>query len=354
MQAPDAHRRIVENLNTAVLVFDRELRLLSINPAGETLFEISAKQVVGQPLLAFLPNSRGLVKTLRQTFASGYPFIERGLHLSLPGARAITVDCTSTVMTDAEGGKSLLIELTQVDRLMRLTRDENLIDRQAANRAVIRGLAHEIKNPLGGLRGAAQLLERELTDKGLKDYTRIIIHEADRLRNLVDRLIGPNRPLNRAPTNIHQVFERVRSLLLAEIPQGIRIDRDYDPSLPEFSGDSEQLIQAVLNIARNAAQALQYSGTIKLRSRIERQLTLGPTRHRLVLRAEVEDNGPGIPADLMEHIFYPMVTGRADGTGLGLSIAQSIVSQHGGLIECSSSPGKTVFTIYIPLEQGHG
>ncbi len=344
----ESHTRVWENLNTAVLLFDEELRLVAINPAGETLFEISAKQIVGQPLLRFLPHGRPLVKSLRKTLASGHPFTERALPLHL-GLRDMSVDCTATVITTS-GRRELLIELNQVDRLMRLAREDNVLDRYAANRAVIRGLAHEIKNPLGGLRGAAQLLERELSDKGLKDYTRVIIHEADRLRNLVDRLIGPNRPLSTAPTNIHQVFERVRSLILAEIPAGIRIERDYDPSLPEFIGDSEQLIQAVLNIVRNAAQAMNQSGTLILRSRIERQFTIGPRRYRLVMRAEVEDNGPGIPPELMERIFYPMVTGRADGTGLGLSIAQAIITQHNGLIECRSRPQQTVFTIYLPLE----
>ena len=342
-----------DNLSTAVLVFDDDLHLMAINPAGETLFAISAKQIVGQPLPRFLPGSRRLIKTMRETLASGQPFTERSLGLLVPGAREITVDCSANVVRDVHGGKELLVELTQVDRALRRAREENMLDRQAANRAVIRGLAHEIKNPLGGLRGAAQLLERELTDKNLRDYTRVIIHEADRLRNLVDRLIGPNRPLKKSTTNIHQIFERVRALVLAEIPAGIAIERDYDPSLPEFFGDSEQLIQAVLNIVRNAAQALNGEGKIRLRSRIERQFTIGSVRHRLVLRAEIEDNGPGIAPELMEHIFYPMVTGRADGTGLGLSIAQTIVAQHQGLIECASMPGRTVFTIFLPLEQGN-
>lgn len=345
----EIHQRIWENLNTAVLVFDHELRLASINPAGETLFEVSSRQILGQTLIHFLPEGRVLIKALRRTLATGHPFTERGLALRLPGARQLTVDCTATLVSSG-AKRELLIELNQVDRLLRLARDENLMDRHAANRAVIRGLAHEIKNPLGGLRGAAQLLERELADKGLKDYTRIIIHEADRLRNLVDRLVGPNRPLAKQATNIHQIFERVRSLLLAEIPKGISIHRDYDPSLPEFNADGERLIQAVLNVARNAVQAMAGAGVLTLRSRIERQFTIGHRRHRLVLRAEIEDNGPGIPPELMEHIFYPMVTGRADGTGLGLSIAQAIVTQHQGLIEFRSKPQQTVFTIFLPLE----
>jgi two-component system, NtrC family, nitrogen regulation sensor histidine kinase GlnL len=346
-------QQILDNLNTAVLVLDTELCLISINPAGEILFEVSAKQIVGQRLARILPRSRALIKALREALVSGHPFTERGVHLTLPDSRYVTVDCTVTPLPIDKTDKELLIELNQVDRLLRLTREENMLDKHAANQAVVRGLAHEIKNPLGGLRGAAQLLERELPDQRLKDYTRIIIHEADRLRNLIDRLVGPSRPLTKTPANIHQVFERVRSLILAEIPQGIIIERDYDPSVPEILADSEQLIQAVLNIVRNAVQAAENSGVIHLRSRIERQFTIGQKRHRLVLRAEVEDDGPGIPESLREHVFYPMVTGRAEGTGLGLSIAQTIVNQHGGLIECSSRPKQTIFTIYLPLEREH-
>ena len=349
-----SYRQILENLNTAVLVFDRQLRLTSINPAGEMLFAVSAKHVVGHVLLEFMPRGRQLIRTLQRTLVTGHPFTERGLQLPLAGPRMITVDCTVTVMTGVDAEPQLLIELNQVDRLLRLTKEENSSEQYAASRAVIRGLAHEIKNPLGGLRGAAQLLARELPNKGLQEYTRVIIHEADRLRNLVDRIIGPNLPPNKGYANIHQIFEHVRSLILAEIPEGIKIVRDYDPSLPEFFGDAEQIIQSVLNIVRNAVQAMGSQGTLYLRTRAERQFSIRQQRHRLVLRADVEDNGPGIPPELVEHIFYPMVTGRAQGMGLGLSIAQTIINQHDGLIECNSRPQKTVFTIYLPLEGGHG
>lgn len=347
-------QRILDNLATAVLTFDGELRLTSINPAGEMLFEVSSKKVVGQPLAGLLPRSQRLVKTLRQALASRHPFTARGVRLALPGARVITVDCTVTPLPNGTHGGELLVELMQIDRLLRLARDESMLDRQAANRAVMRGLAHEIKNPLGGLRGAAQLLEQELTDKALKEYTRIIIHEADRLRNLVDRMIGPYQPLKHHPINIHEVLEHVRRLMLVEVPVGLSIERNYDPSLPSLMGDREQLIQAVLNIVRNSVQAMNSQGTVRLRTRIERQLTIGNKRHRLALRVEIEDNGAGIPEELQEHIFYPMVTGRADGTGLGLSIAQDIINKHGGLIEFSSRPRRTIFTIYLPLELSHG
>src|SRR3989344_87696 len=352
LQEYSAHT--LENLTTAVLTFDASLHLASINPSGEMLFEVSAKKAIGQNLSDLLPHSRLLVRALNQTLESNHPFTARGIRLILPGARAITVDCTVTPLMGGPGDDALLVEITQVDRLLRLARDENLLDRQATNRAVMRGLAHEIKNPLGGLRGAAQLLERELPDKSLKEYTRIIIHEADRLRNLVDRMMGPHQPLKKRPVNIHEILEHVRKLMLVEVPVGLTLERDYDPSLPEFEGEPEQLIQAVLNIVRNSAEAIQHKGIIRLRTNIERSFTIGQKRHRLVLRADIEDNGPGIPEEIREHIFYPMVTAKPGGTGLGLSIAQDIIAKHGGLIECRSRPGHTVFSIYLPLENGHG
>lgn len=359
MKSSEPAQGILENLTTAVLTLDHELRVTTINPAGEMIFDASTKKMVGHPFAETMLRGDALMQALRESLGSGHPITVRGVTIELPGNRSVTLDCAITPLasvSDKPGAEdaALLVELTQIDRLLRRTRDENLLDRQAANRAVMRGLAHEIKNPLGGLRGAAQLLERELLPKGLKEYTRIIIHEADRLRNLVDRMIGPHQPLARQPVNIHSVLEHVRLLLLAEVPGGLSIERDYDPSIPEFVGDTEQMIQAVLNIVRNAVQALDGRGRIVLRTRIERGFTIGQKRHRLVLRAEIEDDGPGIPPDLLEHIFYPMVTGRAGGNGLGLSIAQDIVTKHGGLIECESRPGRTVFILYVPLENDNG
>ncbi len=347
------YRRILENLNATVMVVDDCMRLASINPAGEILFEISARQILGQSITDLLPNNTALAQKLAAVLQTGHPFTEHGLRVTLPDGRDITVDCAVTPLVSG-GTTELLLEWTPVDRLLRLAREEKMLDQHATSRALIRGLAHEIKNPLGGLRGAAQLLERELPDKELTEYTRIIIREADRLRSLVDRMVGPNTPLNKRPTNIHQIFEHVRSLILAEMPEGISVQRDYDPSLPEFPADSDQLIQAVLNIARNAVQALDGRGIVCLRSRIERQFTIGQIRHRLILRFEIEDNGPGVPEDLKEHIFYPMITGRPEGTGLGLSIAHDIIHQHGGLIACISRPRQTIFRIYLPMGNGDG
>lgn len=345
---------ILENLNTAVLLVDSSLVLRAINPAGEMLFETGVRQGIGQPLIQILPRNQALIEAMHQTLVSGHPFTEHGLRLGVPVNRLITVDCTVTPLVRADGESELILEISPIDRLLRLAREETRHDQHAASRAVIRGLAHEIKNPLGGLRGAAQLLERELPSEALKEYTRIIIHEADRLRNLVDRMVGPNALLRIQPTNIHQVMDHVRRLIRAEVTRDVRIEHDFDPSIPEFGADPEQLIQAVLNIARNAVQALEGEGTVRFRTRIERQFTIGQKRHRLAVRAEIEDNGPGIPNELRESIFYPMVTGKADGTGLGLSIAQDIVHQHGGMIEFASRPQQTIFRIYLPMENEHG
>lgn len=355
MTAATSYRHILENLATAVLVLDARLKVTAANPAAEMLLQLSRKQIERQRLPDLAPNNAPFLERLNEAARSGHPFTERDLDLHLPGARRLPVDCSVNVVPGiAAHDVELIVEIQPVDHLQKLSREGNLLDRHEANRAVIRGLAHEIKNPLGGLRGAAQLLERELKDKALKDYTRIIMREADRLRALVDRMIGPNRPLKLAPVNVHQVFEHIRSLMLAEIPQGLRVERDYDPSLPEIAGDFDQLIQAFLNIVRNAVQAAGPQGTVRLRTRVERQFTVGTRRYRLVLRAEVEDDGPGIPDDLKDRIFYPMITGRADGSGLGLSIAESIVHRHGGLIEFRSRPRQTVFTVYLPLGDAHG
>jgi two-component system nitrogen regulation sensor histidine kinase GlnL len=247
---------------------------------------------------------------------------------------------------------SLVLEIQPLDRMLRISREEGILSSQQNTRALVRGLAHEIKNPLGGLRGAAQLLARELPDASLKDYTNIIIEEADRLRNLVDQMLGPNKAPDKKQLNLHEVVERVRQLLEAETHGRIRFLRDYDPSIPDLLGDKEQLIQAVLNIVRNAVEALTGMAsppsipTIMLRTRSMRQFTIGTQRHRLVV-----DNGPGVQRNLLETIFLPMVSGRSDGTGLGLSISQSIINRHHGLIECHSEPGSTTFSLYIPLEQ---
>jgi two-component system nitrogen regulation sensor histidine kinase GlnL len=343
-------KRILDNANTAMLVFDSKLRLSYLNPAGEMLFALSLHRIQGSRLDVLFADSNKFISNVEQALHSNHPFTERELVFSLPNNRQLTADCTVTPLA-GDGDARLLVELAQVDRQMRIAREEHLLAQHSATRDVIRGLAHEIKNPLGGLRGAAQLLQAELEDEQLKEYTTIIIQEADRLQNLMNRMLGPNTLPQKKNTNIHELLERVRQLVKTETPPGIEILRDYDPSLPDVYVDPDQLIQAVLNLTRNAVHALKDQGTIILRSRVLRQITLGQKRHKLAACIEVIDNGPGIEPEMQDKIFYPMVTGRADGTGLGLPIAQALINQHGGLIECNSRPGETIFTIILPLEK---
>jgi two-component system, NtrC family, nitrogen regulation sensor histidine kinase GlnL len=258
------------------------------------------------------------------------------------------------IVTPTETAGDILVELLPIEQQTKQDREERSQEQAQANKELIRNLAHEIKNPLGGIRGAAQLLEMEISDS-LHEYTQVIIHEADRLQSLVDRLLAPHRkPHVVGDVNIHEVCERVRSLVLAEFPAGLSIKRQYDISIPEFRGDREQLIQALLNIVHNASYALdkqiqQANAEIVLQTRIARQVTFGKQRYKLALELHVIDNGPGIPEAIKERIFYPLVSGRDGGSGLGLTLAQTFVGQHNGLIECDSVPGRTDFKILIPL-----
>jgi two-component system nitrogen regulation sensor histidine kinase GlnL len=223
-----------------------------------------------------------------------------------------------------------------------------------ANKELMRNLAHEIKNPLGGIRGAAQLLDYELPDPSLKEYTKVMIKEVDRLQTLVDRLLAPHKlQKNIAELNIHEVLERVRSVVLAEFPSGLSISRFYDVSLPEIVGDKEVLIQALLNIVHNAAQILEErrqlgDAKIDLQTSVSRNVTIGKKRYKLAMNIHIIDNGPGIAADIIDHIFLPLVSGRASGSGLGLTLAQSFIQMHGGFISVQSEPGKTDFHVQIP------
>jgi len=345
----DLQQRILESLNSAVLLFDESMRLKYVNPAAETLFSVSARHLLNQPYQALIQESADLQFQLEEAFQSGRPFTRHEVSLDLGNDNHVMVDFTAVPLIESGYAREILVELHSVDRLLRISREENQLAQQEATQKILRGLAHEIKNPLGGLRGAAQLLERQLDSEDLKEYTQVIIDEADRLQKLVNRILGPNNLPNKCSINIHHVLEHIRSLLLAEGKSNVSIERDYDPSIPELQADPDQLIQAFLNITRNAYQALDEEGTITLRTRIERKYTLGKQRYDLVARIEIIDNGPGIPEGILDKIFFPMVTGRAEGTGLGLSIAQSLIQQHDGLIEVISVPGGTVFTVLLPI-----
>ena len=314
------------------------------------MFEVSSRQVVGTTVQELLPVEPTFHERLRQVLSSGQCMTERELALMLNTEKKITVDCSITLIENEIEEELILVEIMHVDHQLRISREERLQAQNTATRALVRGFAHEVKNPLGGLRGAAQLLQAELADDSLKEYTQIIILEADRLHKLVDEMLGPNRLPEKKVINIHEILERVRSLVLAEVPDGVQIKRNYDPSIPEFIADRDQLFQAILNIVRNAIQAVEETGIIELKTRIERQFTIGNVRHRHVLRVDITDNGPGISEEMQQKIFYPMVTSRVEGTGVGLSIAQSLINRHDGLIESSSSEDGAKFTILLPLE----
>jgi len=350
------HRLLLDNLTTATLLLNADLRLEYMNPAAEMLLAVSGQRSHGQFISELFTESAEALSALRQAVEEAHPFNKREAVLTAVTGQTLTVDYAVTPILN-RGETLLLLEVHPRDRLLRITKEEAQLSKQETTKLLVRGLAHEIKNPLGGIRGAAQLLARELPNEDLRDYTSVIIEEADRLRNLVDRMLGSNKLPSLAMTNVHEVLERVGSLVEAESQGSIILVRDYDPSIPDVLIDREQMIQAVLNIVRNAMQAIGAQnemrlGRITLRTRTLRQFTIGHVRHRLVARLEIIDNGPGIPAELLDTIFYPMVSGRADGTGLGLAITQNIISQHQGLIECESHPGHTVFSIFLPLEQG--
>ena len=338
----------LEHLATAVILLDKSRKVIYANPSAEVLFATSAKQICGQDITQVFPGCEILHLAVENAIENHSPFREHELLITTARQTSLAVTCTVTPVDLAPA--CLVLEFQQMDQQLRIAREERMLIQQQANAELLRNLAHEIRNPLGGLRGAAQLLEHELPQVNLREYTQVIIKEADRLQTLMDRLLVPHRVPKYEPTNIHEVLERVRSLLLAESPKGVVVQRDYDTSLPELIGDREKLIQAVLNIARNAVQAMQGNGRITFRTRAERQVTLAKQRYRVAIKLQIIDNGPGIPAEIRDRIFYPLVSGREGGSGLGLTLAQTFITQHHGMIECESEPGNTCFTILLPIE----
>ncbi len=342
-------KRILDHLNTAILLFNNNLNLIYVNTAGEILLADSARHLVGvnaQELFKF--SDPALLINLQQCMTMSEPLVDRELILDRMG-QSFTVNLSATPLVEGNKVNEILVELQRIDNHLRISKEEQLLSQQNTARLLVRGLAHEIKNPLGGLRGAAQLLALEVADPELKEYTQIIIAESDRLQGLMDKLLGPNKPPEFKVLNVHEVLERVRQLVEAESSGNLKIVCDYDPSIPDIRADRDLLIQAVLNIAKNAVQALDGKGEIILKTRIQRNQTIGRQHHKLAVKVDIIDNGSGIDPDIMERIFYPMITSRADGTGLGLSIAQSLINQHNGLIECQSEPGNTVFSIILPI-----
>lgn len=343
-------QNLLEGMTTTVILLDRNMHILYLNPAAEMLLGHSHRQCVNHPMDQFITGPASLYEQLKLSFESKHPYTAREQVVVLGPTQEITIDLTVNPLSEPEKPRRLLIEISHIDRQLRLSREELNISQHNATRQLIRGMAHEIKNPLGGLRGAAQLLDRELDSEELKEYTHIIIDEADRLQALVDRMFGPRTLPDMQWINIHEVLEHVRQLISVEAPETVEIKTAYDPSLPEILADRHLLVQAFLNIVRNALLALfDEGGEILIRTHIKRKFTIGATTHKLVLQVDIVDTGPGIPKELHETLFFPMITGREGGTGLGLSIAQSLISQHNGLIEFETEPGKTVFSVFLPV-----
>ena len=347
-RAPQSLLAGLDLLATAVVLLDTEGETLFVNQAALALFAFSRRGLIGSAFSQHFSNGGAIDHLLEEAANNAFGQKRQELTLERHGHEALNLHCTAVALESELG--SLLLEFREFDALEKAEKEERSVEAAQANRELIRNLAHEIKNPLGGIRGAAQLLELELPNQSLKDYTQVVIKEADRLQGLVDRLLAPHRHTQRVTdVNIHEVTERVRSVVLAEYPHGIEIVRDYDASLPEFRGDKEQLIQTLLNLVRNAAEAMHGKGRICLMTRVGRQVTISRQRYRLALDLHVIDNGPGIPEDIRDRIFFPLVSGRDGGSGLGLSIAQTFVQQHGGSIECKSSNAGTNFRILLPL-----
>ena len=350
---------LLDQIPNAIVIFEADSQqLVYVNPAAESALDLSRKSLEGHNFQDLFGDNLQL-REMIQEVKSGKATAQRQellLH-SLPGSihqETIPAHVVIALMDDSD---LMLMEWFPIDQQLRTERDERVTQQVEANKELMRNLAHEIKNPLGGIRGAAQLLEFELPEKGLREYTQVIIKESDRLQTLVDRLLAPHRKAHSMEYfNVHEALERVRSLVLAEFPKGLKIVRNYDTSLPDILGDREQLIQAVLNIAHNAAQALTDEieagvAQIELRTRVARSVTIAKQRYKLAMDLDVIDNGPGVPPDIRERIFFPLVSGREGGSGLGLTLAQTFVQQHQGSIACDSKPGCTHFHIQIPYRR---
>jgi len=346
MLYPDNEFCGLDSLSTGTLVLDEAGAIRYVNAATETLLGVSGALLIGDDAAQAFARSPELLLAIRTARTEQETIIEYELDVVVNGHPPIRAGCNISPLERPPNG--ILIEMRAIDPHLRIARLEQARLQQEANRELLRNLAHEIKNPLGGIRGAAQLLEHELPRESLREYTQVIIKESDRLQSLMERLLTPHRVPRFGAVNIHEVLERVRSLILAETPS-VSLRRDYDISLPEIRADAEQLIQATLNIASNAVQAMRGQGNIVFRTRVARQITLESRRYQLGMRVEIIDNGPGIPDDIRGQIFYPLVSGREGGSGLGLAVAQTLVAQNHGTLDCESQPGRTVFSIFLPL-----
>ncbi len=341
------YQHIIEHLSCAVVILDETFKVVLINTSAEVLFDISQRQAELIPFQSILPGEKTLFESITKVQQTGQELIKREQKLFIPSMGEVVADCAIKLL-EVDGVKhKILLEFYQLDAKNRISRDESLYVQQQ----VVRGLAHEIKNPLGGLRGAAQLLERQLDSEELKEYTGIIITEADRLQNLMASMLGPHQQSETNPINIHEVLQRVRQLVKVEVDDRLVFKADYDPSIPDIEADLDQLVQIFLNLVRNAVQSMNGVGNIILKTRIKRHVIIDHQRYRIAASIDIIDDGCGVPPELQESMFYPLVTGRPEGTGLGLYICQTLVNRNGGMISCTSRPGHTVFSVVFPLEK---
>ncbi len=343
---------IGENLTTAVLVVNDQKIVVSVNTAVEDLLLLSRRSIIGKRLDQVMIGQNKVWEIIQRSheFQSRYTLRE----LSFEKPRKFEADVTATpLMLDDKVGT--ILEISRTDRISRLVRETRSIEQQQTNRLMMRSMSHEIKNPLSGIRGAAQLLASELADPDLAEFTNVIIRESDRLTNLVNRVMGSHKQYAVEKLNIHYVVQHVLKLASVSSNHSLNIIRDYDPSLPEIMGDEEQLIQAVMNIVKNAieAQVETQDALVGVQTRLERNFTIGKVLHRNLIRLRIWDNGGGVPEEIQAQIFNPMITGRAEGTGLGLSITQEIVQRHGGLVALESYKKHTCFAIYLPILTEH-
>lgn len=340
---------LLDNLHSAVVVINSDLHIVYMNPSAEMMFQISIKRAKQRPIQELIVEEPEFFSRIKSSLQTRHPFSAYEDDLAVRTGHMLAVDYMVSPIEYGEAGSCLLLEFVSRGRLRKLAQEKQLLDQSEASRSLLRGLAHEIKNPLGGIRGAAQLLERGFSNDQDREFTHVIIREADRLKQLVDRMLGPRDIPNKSYLNIHQILEHVRSLVQVEASH-IQFIADYDPSLPDIYGDESMIIQSILNITSNAIKEVPEDGEIIFRTRPLRHYTIGEHSYPLVAQIDIIDNGPGIPEDLKEKLFLPMVTGHAEGTGLGLSIAQTLINQHNGLIEFTSSPGHTVFTLLLPIQ----
>ncbi len=344
---------IDDTLSTAIIVLDTSFTILKMNAAAENIFGQSRERVIKKSFNTILNQElkkEDIQFALDFVSKNAKPHVIRGCYLHNKQERITSVDCIANPIFTQGEFAGIVLELYRTDHQLRVAREDQLLSQQEATQKLVRGMAHEIKNPLGGVRGAAQLLESELEDEALKEYTTIIIAEADRLKNLVDRMLGARSPNKNELINIHEVLERVRRLVKADIPKDVKLTFDYDPSIPTFNADLDNLIQIVLNIVVNALKAVGESGNIQFKTRVMRNHIINHKQHKLSLRLEVKDDGDGVPDDIRDNLFFPMISGSIDGTGLGLSIAQSLAQRQNGVIEFESQPGATCFTLSLPMD----